>query len=131
MALLRLVRPMNAIAIELPRPDVRHMAMPDKVGPPRQSDAQTFTLDVRRVEQAQLDSRRVLGENREVRACAAPATVPRRAHWVRAAGEDLYVGFGLRVQIDEPRTADENAIREINGRSEPQTTILTKSNEIR
>ena len=99
--------------------------MPDKVGPPRQSDALTFTLGVRRVEQAQLDSGRMLGENREVRAAGAPATVPRRAQWVGAAREDLSVGFGSRLQIDGPRTAGENAIQETDDLSEPPTTILT------
>ena len=131
MALLRLVRPVNAIAIELPGPNVRHIAVPDKVGPPRQSDALTFTLGVGRVEQAQLDSGRMLGKNREVRAAAVPATVPRSAQWVGAAGEDLSVEFGSRLQIGDPRTAGENATQETDDRSEPQTTILTKSNEIR
>ena len=111
MALLRLVRPMNAIAIELPRLHPRHVSMPDKVGPPRQSDALTFTFRIWRVEQAQLDSGRMLREDREVRARAVPATVPRRAQWVGAAREDLSVEFGSRLQIGDPRTAGENAAR--------------------
>src|SRR6185503_2551042 len=71
MALLRLVRPVHAIAVYGIGPEPGEIAMPDLVGKFRQLDA----FDLRRagaVEQAKLDLGCVGGEQREVDAFAVP-----------------------------------------------------------
>ena len=75
MTEMRRERPVNPVAVELSRMHVGHVAVPDHVGLFGQRDRQRFHLRVDRIEQAQLDPRRVLGEDREV----DPDTVPGRA----------------------------------------------------
>src|SRR5687767_14464335 len=81
MAVMRRERSMDAVAVELCRMDVRHVAVPDHVGLFGQRNGQRFHVGVARVEQAQLDARRVLGEDGEVDS----DTIPGRAERMRRA----------------------------------------------
>src|SRR5688572_4110793 len=82
MALGGRVGPVHAVAVALPGPDERQVAVPVEGGHLAQLDP---LLDAVLAEQAQLDARGVLGEDREVRAAA----VPRRAEWEGVARPDL------------------------------------------
>jgi hypothetical protein len=102
----RLVRAVHAIAVALPRPDARQVAVPVERGPFVQLDA---LFPVVAVEQAQLDALGVLREEREVRAGAIPLGAERErvarpdsairhlrdgsgeAGVVRSAGDDQHV----------------------------------------
>ena len=75
VARLGFVRSVHPIAIELTRPHVRQVAMPDLMRVFRQSDPRDFGLSAA-VEQTKLDPFGVGREQREVRA----RTVPCRAH---------------------------------------------------
>src|SRR5207249_5254924 len=74
MALLRFVRAMYSITVELVRPGVRQKRMPDHVSLFQQRDASGFLRRIASVEQAQLDTLRVFGEQRKVDAHAGPAS---------------------------------------------------------
>ena len=76
------VRPVDAVAVALARADERQVAVPVERRALVQLDA---LLGAVLVEQAQLDARGVLGEDREVRAAAVPV----RAERERVAGPDL------------------------------------------
>ena len=78
---LRLVRPVDAVAVALPGPDARQVAVPVERVALGQLDARLCPVVV---EEAQLDSFGVLGEEREVRALA----VPGRAERERRPGPD-------------------------------------------
>src|SRR6266545_3976848 len=73
VALLRCVRPVDAVAVQLARPNVWQVAVPDQVSAVRELDPFGFLFGLRVVEQAQLDRLAVLGEDGEV----DPLTVPR------------------------------------------------------
>ena len=74
VAPLRRPRPVDAVAVELPRPDTVEVAVPVVGGLPRQL---TSCLDAGGVEEAQLDALGVLRAQREVRAAAVPARAER------------------------------------------------------
>ena len=69
VALFRLVGPMHPIAVDRSRRHPWHIAVPDLVGIFGKLDARGFAL---LVEQADLDSRRMRREQREIDACAIP-----------------------------------------------------------
>ena len=64
MSRVRFPRPMHPIAVALPRPDVRQIAVPDEAGSLRQVDARLRRFVI---EQTKLHARRHFGEEREVR----------------------------------------------------------------
>ena len=72
VAVLGLIGPVNAIAVELPGRDVVQIAVPDVLGALRQFDALEFAAALA-VEQAKLDLLRIGGEQRKVGAPAVPA----------------------------------------------------------
>ena len=79
MAAFRVVRPVDAVGVPLARPDVRQVAMPVEGGPLGQRESR---LDVVGVEETELDSLGMLGEEREVR----PVPIPGRAERKRLSG---------------------------------------------
>ena len=79
MAGFRLVGAVNAIAIEGSGPDALQTAVKDLIGVFGQGDALGLAA-MGRIEQAQLDPRRMRREQREIGASA----VPGRAAWDRA-----------------------------------------------
>ena len=81
---LRLVGPVHAIAVELARRHVGEINVPDVLGVLRQGDA-VGLAPAGAVEQAEIDARRVGGEQREVGA----APVPGRAERVGRAGAHM------------------------------------------
>ena len=72
VAVLGLIRPVNAIAVELAGRDVVQIAVPDILGALRQFDAFEFAAALA-VEQAKLDLLRVGGKQRKIGAPAVPA----------------------------------------------------------
>src|SRR5690606_13596030 len=68
---LRLVGPMNPVAVHLPRASLRQIAMEDLVGVFRQLDPLDLPLSVD-VEKAELDLRGVCGEQGEIYAAPIP-----------------------------------------------------------
>ncbi len=86
VALTQVVRPVDAVAIELAGPDLGEVPVPDLLGALPQRDAVRLFPRVGRVEQAQLDGRSVLGEQREVDADAIPGGAER----VRGAWPDFH-----------------------------------------
>jgi hypothetical protein len=80
-SLLRLVRPMHAIAIELSGRDIVQIAMPDIFAALGQRDAFQFALALV-IEQAKLHLRRIGGKQREVGAPPIPCCAKR----MRGAG---------------------------------------------
>src|SRR5688572_14899376 len=72
VAALGLIRPVNAIAIELARRHVIQIAVPDILGALRQCDAFEFTTSLT-VEQAKFDLLRVGGKQRKIGTPAVPA----------------------------------------------------------
>ena len=82
---LRIVGPVNAIAVKQPRSCVRQVTMPDLIGLLAQRNALDLAAAFR-VEQAQLDTFGVLGKQPEVHAFP----VPGRAQRVRPARPDRY-----------------------------------------
>src|SRR5688572_4689846 len=77
MAVLRLIRTIDTIAIKLPGPRFRQIAMPDAIGLLGQLDSLQFA-PAARVEQTQLNLARVLREQREVHSLA----IPGRPQWI-------------------------------------------------
>ncbi len=80
----RIVWSVDPVAVQLPRPGVGQVAMPDQVGPVAELDAVRGLRVVRVVEQAQLDGFGVLAEQREV----DPLPVPIGPLGVRRARPD-------------------------------------------
>src|SRR5688572_26142071 len=78
VARVRRIGPVHAVAIELPGVHVRQIPVPDHVRLLLQRNRQRFDLGVDRIEQAELDSRRMLGEHREVHADTVPGRAKRR-----------------------------------------------------
>ena len=72
MTLARLVRPVDAVAVEAAGPHVGEVGVPQEVGPVGERDALGLHGVVRPVVEAEVDARRVLGEEREVHALAVP-----------------------------------------------------------
>ena len=89
LAAFRLPRSVDAISIALARSDIRQIAVPDEADHLRQIDA---GLNPTLVEEAQLDTGRHFGEEREIRAGA----VMRCAERIRLSGPDFH--------FDVPRT---------------------------
>ena len=87
IAVLRIVRSVDAIAVELSGAHVGQIAVPDLIGALAQSDRVRFDVVVFVLEQAELDAGRVLGEDREVDALAVPCGTER----IRLAGPDAHV----------------------------------------
>ena len=77
------VRPVRAEPVELPRPQVGKVAVPDLVGELRQRDP-VGLLPPGRIEQAELDAGRIRGEDRDV----DPRSVPGGAEWKRQTCRD-------------------------------------------
>jgi hypothetical protein len=77
-----LVGTVDTIAVELAGPRVGQAAVPDHVGLLGHRDPVHFLPRINRIEKTQLDLRGVLGEEREVHACA----VPSRTQRVRLSG---------------------------------------------
>ncbi len=101
----RLIRSMNAVAVDLSRQHVRKIGVPDHVGLFAEVDALRFLLGVGTVEQAKLNLRRVLGIEGEI----GPASVPGRPHWIRPPRPDArrheqtsWDGAGLARAIRGP-----------------------------
>ena len=82
----RIVRAVHAIAVQLARPHVRQVPVPDHVGLLGQEDARAFGGGEGRVEETQFDAGGVLGEDGEVDADA----VPRRAKRIRGSWPDAH-----------------------------------------
>src|SRR4051812_47206658 len=80
-ALLRLIRAVHAVAIELSGRDVVQVAMPDVFAAFGQRDAFQFALALV-IKQTKLDLRRIGGKQREV---GAPS-IPCRAKGMRGSG---------------------------------------------
>ena len=80
----RVVRPVDAVAVALSRPDAGDVAVPVVRGVVGELDA---CLGAVLVEQAELDALGVLGEEREVR----PFAVPRRSERERPARPDVHL----------------------------------------
>src|SRR5581483_2076904 len=83
MPVRRRVRAVDAIAVELPRTDVRQARVPHELVLLDERNARLLGRVVGR-EEADLDARRVLGEDREVDTLAIPA----RAEGVGPSGKD-------------------------------------------
>ena len=71
MSVLRVVRPVEPIAVEQARPGVGKVAMPDEVGALEQLDALHLAPPLG-IEETQLDALGVLGEQREIDARPFP-----------------------------------------------------------
>ena len=82
----RVVRAAYPVAVQLPRPDVEQVAVPDEIGPLRQGKTSGLSRRVGAVEEAQLHLLGMLREDREV----DTLSVPGRAERVRLAGPDLH-----------------------------------------
>ena len=83
MALGRLIRAVNAIAVELAGLHVGQIGVPDLVGVLRKGMRWLSCLRVGGVEQAQLDLGGVFGEQGEVDA----GPIPGRAQWIGRPGQ--------------------------------------------
>src|SRR5690606_16180669 len=91
-----LVRPVHAVAVDLPRACLRQVAMPDLVGALVEDDSPGFVAAFG-VEQAELDLQCVAGEECEIDALA----VPGRAQRIRPARPRT---FSHRRSPSAPRT---------------------------
>src|SRR5688572_15746957 len=98
----RLVRPMDAIAIDLAGSEIRQKSMPDLMCLLRQSEAMRFLHRVRRREETQLYLRRVFGEQGEVDA-AIPAGRAQRCRPARPETQLLRRGEKIRAGRDHIR----------------------------
>ena len=83
----RLIRSVDAKAVELAGLQIGKVAVPDLVGPLGQRDPLGFLDRARRIEQAQLDLRRMFREEGEVDARAVPGCAER----IRRAAPDTHV----------------------------------------
>jgi hypothetical protein len=92
VALVRVVRPMHAVAVVLAGAHVGQVAVPHLVGALRHADLVRLLRVVRVVEEAQLHPRRVLREEGEVDAFA----VPRRAEGVLLSGPHSHLELSMR-----------------------------------
>lgn len=79
VATLRIVRTVNPKPVELPRPDVRQITVPDLVRVFRQDNARDFLFAVL-TEEAEFHPLCVLREQREVHAHSVPACTERVRH---------------------------------------------------
>ena len=79
VALLRLVRAVDPVAVELPRQDLGQVNMPDLVGPFRHRQTLRRLRRVDRVEETELDLGGILRKEGEIDALA----VPGRPEWIR------------------------------------------------
>jgi hypothetical protein len=89
VAVRRIIRPVDAIAVQLTRPQSRHKAVPDEIRPLRETDARRLRR-AQAIEEAEFDARRVLGEQREVH----PVTRPRRTQRIRMPLPQAWLGRG-------------------------------------
>ncbi len=72
MPRLRIIGTMDAVAIMLPRPDLRQVDMPDVIGAFLDPNPVRFFTDVGVVEQAEIRRRGIFRKQREVHAFAIP-----------------------------------------------------------
>jgi len=72
MAVLRGIRTVHAIAIALPRTEPGHISVPDIIRTGWQRDAQRLVGTLRGVEEAEINPRSMLGEQRKIH----PSTIP-------------------------------------------------------
>src|SRR5687768_5502818 len=86
MAFMGRPRAVDAKAISLPRADLRQIAVPAERGVLGEIDARLARARAVAVEQAELDTRRGLREERKIGA----EPVPRRAERIGLAGPDLH-----------------------------------------
>ena len=77
VSLVRGIRPVHAIPVELPGVDVGQVPVPHHVGLFRQRDRQGLDVVGRRIEQAELDPCGVLGKDREIDADPIPGCAER------------------------------------------------------
>ena len=113
VAVLRLVRPVHAVAVELARRDVGQIAVPDIVGALRQRDALELARALA-VEQAELDLRRIGGEQREVGAAA----VPGRAERMRRPGGQSHAQRFRNEKDGSKRRNDKAELRAVEPSSQ-------------
>ncbi len=85
----RIVGPVHAVAVELARPDLGQVAVPDLVGEFGQRDPLGLAPSLR-IEEAELDLLRVGGEDGEI----DPASIPGRAKGMRQTGLDAQPRHG-------------------------------------
>src|SRR5207249_5130727 len=111
MAVMWIVRSVNAEPVEAARPHVREEAVPDLIRPFAEHDLVLLDRIIGPVEQAELDRRRVLGEEREVDTLA----IPRGSEWVGKTRPDSH--SGLVLQAGE-------GTRFVGNRSEEHTSEL-------
>ena len=71
-AALRIVRPGNAVTVELARPHIGQKHVPHLVGMLRHRDANIFLRRVELIEEAEVDRVRHLGKEREIHSVAEP-----------------------------------------------------------
>src|SRR5262249_19476841 len=77
IAAVGIVRTVHSISIELAWPHVGEITMPDLVGSLANVDAERFDGVMFAIEETELDTRRVLGGDREVDALAVPGCAER------------------------------------------------------
>ena len=77
MAFLRLIGPVHAIAVKLPRSRFGQISVPDLIGVLSQTDARLLLRRVGRIEQAKLNGSGILGKEREADARAVPGGAER------------------------------------------------------
>ena len=95
-----LVRPVHPVAVQRAGPHVGQVRVPDVVGPLGHGDGRRRLAGRGFVEEAELDRRGVLGEEREVDALAVPGG-PERP---RTSGPDPHGDPGSRARRPTPRT---------------------------
>ena len=84
MPALRIIRSVDAIAVQLSWTNIRQKAVPDKVRLFAHRDAVDFFLRIHRIEQAEFDARCVRREQRKVNSVTFPCGSQR----IRATGPD-------------------------------------------
>jgi hypothetical protein len=86
MAFLRNIRSVDAIAIALPWPELGHIPVPHLIGAGGEWQAETLMGTLRRVKEAEVDTRGMRGEQGKIH----PGAIPGGAQGVRMSRSDVH-----------------------------------------
>ena len=86
MAVVRGIWPVDAIAIALPRPELRHIPVPHLIRAFGQGQAETLMGTLRGIEETEVDARCMCGEQGKIH----PRAIPRGAKGIRIARPDVH-----------------------------------------
>ena len=97
MANQRIVRPMDAVSVELSRTHIRQITVPDVVRLFFENNSLSFRAISRKIEQAQFHSSRMFGKQSKIHSATVPGSTQRK--WLSRPDSRLHGKVHERVQF--------------------------------